>query len=82
MRQRTLLRLDSFADLTEQFGCMETMGATARLMAMRLRSLWPPESDRMPLYPAFRGMVNAKQVGGVSFPKGKGGGSQRCIEYG
>jgi hypothetical protein len=59
MRQRTLLRLDSFGDLTEQFGCLEIMGATARLIATRLRSLWPPEADQMPLYPAFRGLVKA-----------------------
>ena len=53
VRQRQLLRLDTFAATTEQFGHLEAIGATARKMAVRLRSLWPPEAE-MPLYPPFR----------------------------
>jgi hypothetical protein len=59
MRQRTLLRLDSFAALAQEFGCMAIMGGTARLLAERLRSLWPPDADQMPLYSAFRGRTRA-----------------------
>jgi hypothetical protein len=54
LRQRVLVRLDNLAALTEEFGHLETLGATAREIAMRLRTLWPPEADQMPLYPAFR----------------------------
>jgi hypothetical protein len=54
MRQRVLLRLDNFAARTEQYGYLEAMGATSRQIATRLRVLWPPEADQMPLYPAFQ----------------------------
>ena len=52
MRQRQLLRLDTFAATAEQFGHLEAIGATAREMAVRLRSLWPPEAEML-LYPPF-----------------------------
>ena len=55
IRQRVLLRLDTLAALTAQFGHLEELGETAREIAARLRALWPPEADQMPLYPAFRG---------------------------
>lgn len=53
-RQRLLVRFDRFADLTEEMGHLEALGATARAITARLRALWPPEADQMPLYPAFR----------------------------
>ena len=54
VRQRLLLRLDNLAALTEEFGHLESLAPTARDIAARLRALWPPEADQMPLYPAFR----------------------------
>ena len=51
--QRQLLRLDTFAATAAQFGHLEAIGVTAREMAARLRSLWPPEAE-MPAYPPFR----------------------------
>lgn len=54
IRQRILLRLDLFAATTEEFGHLPVMGASARQLAERLRSLWPAEADQIPLYPAFR----------------------------
>jgi hypothetical protein len=53
-RQRLLVRFDLLAGLTEEFGCREPLGAAARAIAARLRALWPPEADAMPVYPAFR----------------------------
>ncbi|HZT40676.1 MAG TPA: phosphotransferase [Chthonomonadaceae bacterium] len=53
IRQRILMRLDGFAETTEQFGHLPVMGATARDLASRLRAVWP-DADAMPLYPAFR----------------------------
>jgi hypothetical protein len=53
-RQRVLVRLDALADTTEQFGHLHAMGDTARRCAQRLREIWPPEADQMPLYPAYR----------------------------
>jgi hypothetical protein len=53
-RQRVLVRLDALAEATEQFGHLPAMGETARRCARRLREIWPPEADQMPLYPAFR----------------------------
>jgi hypothetical protein len=33
---------------------MESVGATLRMIAEKLRTQWPPEADAMPYYPAFR----------------------------
>lgn len=54
MRQRLLVRFDLLAVLTEELGYLEALGATARAIAARLRALWPPGADQMPIYPAFR----------------------------
>jgi hypothetical protein len=53
VRQRQLLRLDTFAATAEQFGHLEAIGATAREMAARLRALWPAEAE-MPVYSLYR----------------------------
>jgi hypothetical protein len=55
IRQRLLVRLDNLAGLTEEYGHLEALGAAAHEIAARLRALWPPEANQMPLYPAFRG---------------------------
>jgi ankyrin repeat protein len=60
-RQRVLVRLDALADATEQFDHLPAMGATARRCAQRLREIWPPEADAMPLYPAFRPVANGSR---------------------
>jgi hypothetical protein len=54
LRQRLLLRLENLAALTGEFAYLEPLGTTAADLAARLRALWPPEADQMPLYPAFR----------------------------
>lgn len=52
VRQRHLLRLETLATATQQFGYLEPLGAVARQLRARLGDLWPMEA--MPLYPAFR----------------------------
>ena len=52
-RQRHLLRADVAAQTTEEVGHLEAMGATIGAMAARMRARWP-ETEEMPLYPAFR----------------------------
>jgi hypothetical protein len=54
VRQRILVRFDIFVKTTEEFEHLEAMGATIGNMAAKLRTLWPPEADTMPYYPAFR----------------------------
>ena len=52
-RQRLLTRLDILVQTTEQFGHLEAIGATMRLVAAKLRALWP-ETEEMEYYSAFR----------------------------
>jgi len=40
--------------MTEEYGYLESVGATLRMIAEKLRARWPPEADAMPYYPAFR----------------------------
>ena len=54
LRQRALVRSDILARTTQEFGHLEAIGATFAKMAAKLRTIWPPEADAMPLYPAFR----------------------------
>jgi hypothetical protein len=56
VRQRLLVRLDTIAKATAEYGYLEAIGETARRMTAKLRAIWPPESDHMPYYPAFQGM--------------------------
>jgi hypothetical protein len=53
MRPRALLRLDTLIVASEQFGHLPALATTASHLVMKLRSLWPPETE-MPLYPPFR----------------------------
>jgi hypothetical protein len=53
-RQRHLLRAEVVAQTTGEAGHLEALGATIGAMAARMRALWP-ETEEMPLYPAFRG---------------------------
>lgn len=52
VRQRLLVRAAVLAQVTEEVGHMEAIGATVRAIATKLRALWP-EADTLPYYPAF-----------------------------
>jgi Phosphotransferase enzyme family len=54
MRQRALLRFDVFWKMTEEYGHLNSVGATVRTISDKLRAQWPAEADAMPYYPAFR----------------------------
>jgi hypothetical protein len=54
LRQRVLLRSEIFARTTATYGHFEALGATFSSLAARLRALWTPGADALPLYPAFR----------------------------
>ncbi len=54
LRQRFVLRLQNFADTSEEWGHLRAFGHTAREMAVRLEALWGESVEPMPLYPAFR----------------------------
>ena len=53
-RQRALLRLNKAAEISQEMGHLEALGATAGDLAETLRQAWSMELDDMPLYPAFR----------------------------
>ena len=53
-RQRVLLRLELFANTTEEFNHLPAMGETARLCLTRLKAIWPADVHQMPVFPAFR----------------------------
>ncbi len=52
-RQRHPMRLANFAALAEENNVFPALAATARALEAKLVSLWP-ETEAMPLYPAFR----------------------------
>lgn len=54
-RQRYLLRAEIVAQITEETGHMEAIGATFRVMAKKMCERWP-DTEEMPMYPAFAGM--------------------------
>jgi hypothetical protein len=54
VRQRILVRLGIFSELTASVGYLQALGKTAAALQAFLRSRWPQEADAMPLYPAFR----------------------------
>jgi hypothetical protein len=53
-RQRHLLRLDNFVAISQRFGQFPALAETCGNLGGKLRSLWPPEANQMPVYPAFR----------------------------
>lgn len=53
VRQRHPLRLANFAEVSEQFGILSALAATARALEAKLRALWA-EGEDMPLYQPFR----------------------------
>ena len=52
-RQILLLCFDIFGQVSEEFGHLETLGATVRDIAAKLREHWT-DLEEMPYYPAFR----------------------------
>ena|SRR5579884_3136805 len=52
-RQRYLMRSEIVAQTTEETGHMEAIGATIRMMAKKMRAIWP-NLEATPYYPAFR----------------------------
>ena len=57
MRRRALLRFDIFWKMTEDYGRLKSVGATARMIAEKLRAQWPAEAAAMPYYPVFRARI-------------------------
>jgi hypothetical protein len=55
LRQQMLAWLDAFVEVVDTYGHTPALGDSARLLADRLRALWPAEVAELPLYPAFRG---------------------------
>jgi len=53
VRQRHPLRLANFAEISEQFGVLPALAATARALEAKLRALWA-DGELMPLYQPFR----------------------------
>lgn len=54
VRQRVLERSEQLAQVAEQYGHLEALGATLKAIATKLRSRLPTDVDRLPFYPAFR----------------------------
>jgi hypothetical protein len=54
LRQQVIAWLKAFADLSEEFRGMPALGASARQLVGRLKSVWPADAAEMPFYPAFR----------------------------
>lgn len=54
LRQQVIAWLTAFADLSEEFGHLQALGASARSMVARLREVWSAETRNLPYYPAFR----------------------------
>jgi hypothetical protein len=54
LRQQVIAWLTAFADLSEEFGYMQALGASARSMVARLCEVWSAETGKLPYYPAFR----------------------------
>jgi hypothetical protein len=64
IRQRNLLRLDTFADATEKIGEFPALGDLSRRLAANLRTRWNL-AEEMPLYPAFRITANETKSEGA-----------------
>lgn len=53
VRQRIIARFELLAQATGEFGYLEALGECAESLASTLQQRWP-ETEPMPLYPAFR----------------------------
>lgn len=54
LRQQVVAWLTAFADLSEEFAGLPSLGTSARRIAERLLRVWPAAAGEMPYYPAFR----------------------------
>ncbi|HLK57984.1 MAG TPA: hypothetical protein VKU00_15560 [Chthonomonadaceae bacterium] len=54
VRQRHLYRLETFTERVSRYGHLPAMAETANALSAKLASLWLPELELMPIYPAFR----------------------------
>jgi hypothetical protein len=52
-RQQLLAWLDAFVGVVEELGLATALGESARAVGRCLRARWPPETGRLPYYPAF-----------------------------
>jgi hypothetical protein len=62
IRQRNLLRLDTFANAAEKIGEFPALSDLSRRLAAKLRARWHL-AEEMPLYPAFRERPNVQASG-------------------
>lgn len=53
VRRRVFYRLGELSQLTETYDYLQALGATAKKIRDKFSSIWPPEVQDMPLYPAF-----------------------------
>ena len=53
VRRRVFYRLGLLAQLTEKHNYLPTLGATAKKIQDKFSTIWPPEVQEMPLFPAF-----------------------------
>ncbi|MQG83603.1 MAG: hypothetical protein FI702_09850 [SAR202 cluster bacterium] len=54
VRQRIMVRLGAFVDVSEHYEYLPTLSAFARSLFHKLGARWPVETRELPLYPAFR----------------------------
>ena len=53
VRRRVFYRSGVLSQLTETYGYLQALGATAKKIMDKFSSIWPQEVQEMPLYPAF-----------------------------
>ena len=54
IRQQVIAWLGAYAALAEETGIHPGLGASAQVLAERLKQLWSSECHVLPYYPAFR----------------------------
>ena len=54
VRQRIMVRLGAFVDVSEHYEYLPTLSAFARSLFHKLGARWPVETRELSLYPAFR----------------------------
>ena len=54
LRRRVFYRLGLLEQLTEEYGYLQALGATAKNIRDKFSTIWPPEVQEMPLFSAFQ----------------------------